>query len=74
MGTFDTLGIDRVEASRVNVAVEVVTSGDTVLVANTATLGAGNGLSILLELPMRDFISWLTNDETKRKAFQSFGL
>lgn len=69
MGTFDTLGINRVKASGVNLAVDVVASGNTVLIANTATLGAEGGLSMVLQLSVRDFIPWLTNDETRRKAF-----
>lgn len=69
MCTFDTISIDRVKASRVNVAVDIVTSGNTVLVANTATFGAGDRLSMVLQLPVRDFIPWLTNDETRRMAF-----
>lgn len=54
MGTFDTLSVDRVKASRVDVAIDIMTSGNTVLVANTAALGARGGLSMVIQLLLCD--------------------
>lgn len=55
MGTLDTLREGRVKASGVDVTVDVVSSGNAVLVADTATFGAGDGLSMMFELLGRWF-------------------
>lgn len=49
MGALDTLAVNGVEASGVDLTVGVVSEGDTALISDTATLGTGSEFSIIID-------------------------